>query len=32
VLAGKAFDDPCHQTNIRASTADDLLKMYEASW
>jgi 4-hydroxybutyrate dehydrogenase len=32
LLAEKAFDDPCHKTNIRASTADDLLKMYEASW
>ncbi len=32
MLARKAFDDPCHQTNIRSSTADDLLKMYEASW
>jgi 4-hydroxybutyrate dehydrogenase len=31
-LARKAFDDPCHKTNIRASTEDDLLKMYEASW
>ncbi len=32
MLARKAFDDPCHQTNIRSCTADDLLKMYEASW
>jgi alcohol dehydrogenase class IV len=31
-LARKAFEDPCHNTNIRASTEDDLLKMYEASW
>jgi 4-hydroxybutyrate dehydrogenase len=32
MLARKALDDPCHQTNIRACAADDLLKMYEASW
>jgi len=31
-LARKAFDDPCHKTNIRACSEDDLLKMYEASW
>lgn len=31
-LARKAFDDPCHKTNIRAATEEDLLKMYEASW
>lgn len=31
-LARKAFDDPCHKTNIRACTEGDLLKMYEASW
>jgi alcohol dehydrogenase class IV len=32
LLAGKAFNDPCHQTNIRASTKDHLLQMYEASF
>ncbi len=31
-LARKAFEDPCHKTNIRICTEEDLLKMYEASW
>jgi len=31
-LASKAFEDPCHRTNIRACTQNDLLKLYEESW
>ena len=31
-LAAKAFEDPCHRTNIRPCTQEDLLKLYEESW
>ncbi len=31
-LAVKAFEDPCHRTNIRPCTQEDLLRLYEESW
>lgn len=31
-LSGKAFEDSCHKTNIRACTQSDLLRLYEESW
>lgn len=31
-LARKAFEDPCHRTNIKACTEADLLRLYEESW
>ncbi|MGC8793760.1 MAG: iron-containing alcohol dehydrogenase [Bryobacteraceae bacterium] len=31
-LAAKAFEDPCHRTNIRPCTEADLLRLYEESW
>jgi len=31
-LAGKAFEDPCHRTNIRPCTQADLLRLYEENW
>ncbi len=31
-LAHKAFEDPCHRTNIKACTESDLLRLYEESW
>jgi alcohol dehydrogenase class IV len=31
-LSVKAFEDPCHRTNIRPCTQGDLLRLYEESW
>ncbi|MDW8355323.1 MAG: iron-containing alcohol dehydrogenase [Bryobacterales bacterium] len=31
-LSAKAFEDPCHRTNIRPCTQADLLRLYEESW
>ena len=31
-LSHKAFEDPCHATNPRPCTADDLLRLYKESW
>jgi alcohol dehydrogenase class IV len=31
-LAAKAYEDPCHKTNIRPCTQADLLRLYEESW
>lgn len=31
-LAAKAYEDPCHRTNIRPCTQQDLLNLYEQSW
>ncbi|HXG32764.1 MAG TPA: iron-containing alcohol dehydrogenase [Bryobacteraceae bacterium] len=31
-LAAKAYEDPCHKTNIRPCTQEDLLRLYEESW
>lgn len=31
-LAEKAYEDPCHRTNIRLCTREDLLGLYEESW
>ncbi len=31
-LASKAYEDPCHKTNIRPCTQADLLRLYEESW
>jgi alcohol dehydrogenase class IV len=31
-LASKAYEDPCHKTNIRPCTQADLLRLYEKSW
>ena len=31
-LSAKAFEDPCHETNLRPCTEADLLGLYEAMW
>jgi 4-hydroxybutyrate dehydrogenase len=31
-LAAQAFEDPCHRTNIRPCTQEDLLRLYQESW
>jgi alcohol dehydrogenase class IV len=31
-LAGEAFDDPCHSTNIIPVTREDLLLVYQKAW
>ncbi len=31
-LAEKAYEDPCHRTNVRPCTREDLLRLYEESW
>ncbi len=31
-LVQKAFEDPCHQTNPRPCSKEDLLRLYQESW
>jgi len=31
-LAGEAFDDPCHSTNIIPVSREDLLQVYQKAW
>ena len=31
-LADKAFEDPCHLTNPRKCTRDDMLTLYQEAW
>jgi len=31
-LADKAYEDPCHRTNVRPCSREDLLRLYEESW